>query len=68
MSLYGYARVSTADQDLAVQEAALRAAGCRVVRAEKGSGTARDGRTELQVLLQGKRMRSAASRRRSTER
>ncbi len=51
MTLYGYARVSTADQDLAVQEAALRAAGCRVVRAEKRSGAAREGRDELRLLL-----------------
>ena len=33
MPLYGYARVSTTDQDLSVQEAALRAAGCEVIRA-----------------------------------
>lgn len=51
MALYGYARVSTTDQDLTVQERALRAAGCDVVRAEKVTGTRRDGRTELQVLL-----------------
>ena len=51
MSLYGYARVSTLDQDLAIQHSALRAAGCEVIRAEKASGTRRDGRTELQVLL-----------------
>jgi len=51
VTLYGYARVSTVDQDLAVQEAALRAAGCRVVRAEKRSGAAREGRAELRLLL-----------------
>src|ERR1700690_2252688 len=51
MPLYGYARVSTLDQDLAIQHTALKAAGCEVVRAEKASGTRRDGRTELQVLL-----------------
>ena len=46
-----YARVSTLDQDLTIQRAALKAAGCSVVRAEKASGSRRDGRTELQVLL-----------------
>jgi DNA invertase Pin-like site-specific DNA recombinase len=51
MALYGYARVSTSDQDYALQEKALRAAGCEVVRAEKVTGTSRKGRTELQVLL-----------------
>ena len=51
MASYGYARVSTLDQDLTVQRQALRAAGCSVVRAEKASGSRRDGRTELQVLL-----------------
>lgn len=52
MSLYGYARVSTTDQDLSLQEAALRAAGCQVVRAEKSTGTSREGRAELDLLLQ----------------
>jgi len=51
MPLYGYARVSTTDQDLGLQHAALRAAGCEVIRAETASGTRRDGRTELQTLL-----------------
>jgi DNA invertase Pin-like site-specific DNA recombinase len=51
MASYGYARVSSLDQDLTVQRQALRAAGCSVVRAEKASGSRRDGRTELQVLL-----------------
>ncbi len=52
MAAYGYARVSTLDQDLTVQRQALRTAGCSVIRAEKASGSRRDGRTELQVLLQ----------------
>jgi DNA invertase Pin-like site-specific DNA recombinase len=51
MALYGYARVSTIAQDLTIQEQALRAAGCDVVRAENVSGARRDGRTELQILL-----------------
>src|SRR3954452_4275829 len=51
MALYGYARVSSNDQDFTPQEQALRAAGCEVIRAEKASGTNRAGRTELQVLL-----------------
>ena len=51
MPLYGYARVSTLDQDLAIQRAALKAAGCGVIRAETASGSRRDGRTELQALL-----------------
>ncbi len=49
--LYGYARVSTTDQDLTIQVDALRAAGCDLVREEKASGTSRDGRAELANLL-----------------
>ena len=52
MPLYGYARVSTADQDLSLQKTALRAAGCEVIRTEKKSGATRQGRTELDTLLE----------------
>jgi Resolvase, N terminal domain len=37
MPFYGYARVSSIDQDLRLQRATLKAAGCEVVRAEKAS-------------------------------
>jgi len=40
MALYGYARVSTLDQNLGIQRAALKAAGCDVIRAEKQAGHA----------------------------
>ena len=52
MACYGYARVSSIDQDYALQEKALRAAGCEIVRAEKASGTKRNGRTELELLIE----------------
>lgn len=52
MAIYGYARVSTTDQDTAVQEEALRRAGCEVIRVEKRSGTSRKGRSELETLLE----------------
>lgn len=52
MSVYGYARVSTLDQDLGIQEAALRSAGCDIIRAEKKSGMNRAGRSELQTVLE----------------
>lgn len=51
MARYGYARVSSIDQDLTIQETALRAAGCEVIRAEKATATRRGGRTELANLL-----------------
>lgn len=47
----GYARVSSISQNLSVQEDALRAAGCEVIRAEKKSGISLEGRTELATLL-----------------
>jgi DNA invertase Pin-like site-specific DNA recombinase len=46
MTIYGYARVSTRDQDLAVQDADLAAAGCAKVFKEKISGAKTD-RSEL---------------------
>ncbi|MDS4057006.1 MAG: recombinase family protein [Candidatus Contendobacter sp.] len=52
MAIYGYARVSSADQDYVLQEQALRTAGCEIIRAEKASGTVRAGRTELELLLE----------------
>lgn len=51
MTTIGYARVSTSDQDCAIQEAALQAAGCEVVRSEKRSGTSTKGRDELATVL-----------------
>jgi DNA invertase Pin-like site-specific DNA recombinase len=51
MTTYGYARVSTTDQDTAIQVARLEAAGCTMVRSEQVSGHSRDGRNELQTLL-----------------
>src|SRR3954467_71626 len=50
MTTYGYARVSTNGQDLAGQEADLRAAGCAKVYREKVSGTKTD-RAELAKLI-----------------
>ena len=48
--LIGYARVSTDDQDTAVQVAALKAAGCERIYREKASGGRWD-RPELHRLL-----------------
>lgn len=48
---YGYARVSTLDQDTSVQEEALKKAGCHRIWQEKASGTSRVNREELENLL-----------------
>ena len=50
--IYGYARVSSIDQDLSLQRAALKAAGATIIRAEKASGASRRGRSELETLLE----------------
>jgi DNA invertase Pin-like site-specific DNA recombinase len=48
---FGYARVSTSDQDLTIQHEQLAAAGCSIIRSEKATGTKREGREQLQILL-----------------
>ena len=52
MAIYGYARASTLEQDVTIQEEALRRAGCEIIRSEKVSGGSRAGRSELALLLQ----------------
>jgi DNA invertase Pin-like site-specific DNA recombinase len=49
--LVGYTRVSTQDQDLALQLDALHAVGCQKVYTEKASGAQRD-RPQLQAALE----------------
>lgn len=51
MSLVGYARVSSTDQDLTIQNEALKSAGCEKVFAEKKSGVQQEGRTQLEACL-----------------
>jgi DNA invertase Pin-like site-specific DNA recombinase len=49
--IIGYARVSSFDQDLGLQEAALKTWGCEIVRSEKRSVTSMAGRDELKAIL-----------------
>ncbi|WHO38500.1 recombinase family protein [Sphingobium sp. AP49] len=52
MSLIGYARVSTSSQSTNIQVAKLKEAGCSIIRMEKVSGRSREGRTELETILE----------------
>ncbi|MBY5391030.1 recombinase family protein [Rhizobium leguminosarum] len=52
MTKIGYARVSTVDQDFEIQQQRLHAEGCQIVRSEKVSGASRDGRTELETIIE----------------
>jgi DNA invertase Pin-like site-specific DNA recombinase len=52
MTRVGYACVSATDQDLDIQVARLKEAGCEIVRSETGSGASRTGRTELETIMQ----------------
>jgi len=47
----GYARVSTTDQNLEIQQAALEKAGCDLIMEEKISGTKREGREQLEIAI-----------------
>ena len=49
---YGYARVSTSEQDLTIQIEALEKYGCDIIRQEKESGTNMQDRNELTTLLE----------------
>lgn len=51
MQRFGYARVSSSEQNLGVQVAALNAAGCTIIRSEKVSAASGNKRPELETLM-----------------
>ena len=51
MSLIGYARVSTIDQNYEIQVSALKESGCKKIFSEKKSGSSVKGRTKLEQCL-----------------
>lgn len=59
--LLGYARVSTVDQDPALQLDALTSAGCARVWVDRASGAMTE-RPELDALLPGSRLEARSSR------
>ena len=52
MAKIGYARVSTHEQDLEIQQKRLEAEGCGLIRSEKVSGGSRENRKELATILE----------------
>lgn len=52
IATYGYARVSASSQSLIIQQEALTASGCDVIRSEKATGTKLEGRSELETIIQ----------------
>ncbi|WP_298938492.1 recombinase family protein [uncultured Ruegeria sp.] len=52
MPTIGYARVSSSSQDLDIQKAKLKAAGCELIRSETVSGASRDDRSELTTVME----------------